>query len=134
MGNARADKVYVWDYGETVPQEFTLAQNAQVTGIVLAYSATNKNVITIADTFAGSSAICTIDLESHLDSAGRFSGQLEPDWLHKRVITGTNGVISSDVLLGRLPLNSFTGTPSEYNIWNRYKIVVSGIYGTFEKK
>jgi hypothetical protein len=139
MGSARADKVYVWNYDDdstpvlTNNQHFRLAQNAQITGIALAFSAENANVIEIIDSFAGTNTICTIDLESHL-SGGHFVGQLEPDWLYKKVITGTNTTLNA--VLNRLPLNSFTGTPSEYNIGNRYKIEVSGsnTYGTFEKK
>jgi hypothetical protein len=141
MGNARADRVYVWNYDDDGPtystannQSFTLAENAQVAGIVLAWSAENANVITIADTFEGTNTICLIDLESHLDSGGHFAGQLEPDWLGKKIITGTSSVISKDVVLGRLPLNSFTGSPSVYNMGNNYKIDVAATEGTFKKK
>ncbi|MDR2746372.1 MAG: hypothetical protein LBB77_02900, partial [Treponema sp.] len=143
MGNARADRVYVWNYDDAgvADQSFKLAQNTQITGIVLAYSAENANVIDIVDSFAGTNAICTIDLESHLDSGGRFAGQLEPDWLGKRVITGNNTTLNAVLGISpagpdRLPLNSFTGTPSVYNMGTHYKINVAAAAttGTFEKK
>jgi hypothetical protein len=134
LGNARADRVYVWNYDDdgTPDQLFTLAQNAQVTGIVLAYSAENANVIDIKDSFKGTNTICTIDLEGHLNSGGSFVGELEPDWLHKKIITGNNSTLTA--VLGRLPLNSFTSKNSVYNMGTHYRIAVSGSDGTFEKK
>jgi hypothetical protein len=140
MGSARADKVYVWNYDDDPPppynpnnnQSFKLAQNAQITGIVLAYSAENANVIEIDDPLTGTNTICTIDLESHLNSGGNFAGQLEPDWIGKNIIKGVDTTLTS--VLDRLPLNSFTGQPSVYNMGTNYKIVVSGGYGKFEKK
>jgi hypothetical protein len=147
IGSARADKVYVWNYDDDPGaftdlnnQTFTLAQNAQIAGIVLAYSEENANVITIADSFTGTNTICTIDLESHL-SNGLFAGKLEPDWLNKKIIVGTHETLKK--VLGiepagpnRLPLNTFTGTPSVYNVGANYKIDVadSNAYGTFKKK
>jgi hypothetical protein len=153
MGNARADKVYVWNYDDDPPppynpnnnQSFSVAQNAQITGIVLAYSAENANVIDIEDSFVGTNTICIIDLEGHLNSGGSFVGQLEPDWIDKKVITGNRDILKR--VLGtdppgpnRLPLNSFTGQPSVYNLGTNYNIVVfdPGVnvltYGTFAKK
>ncbi|MDR2158746.1 MAG: hypothetical protein LBP23_01625 [Treponema sp.] len=141
QGNARADKVYIWNYDDgSLPynsgnnQRFELAENAQITGIVLAYSVENANVIEIANSFENSSVICTIDLESHLNNGGVFAGQLEPDWLNKKIITGSNTTLTAVVTNNRLPLNSFTGQPSVYNLGNHYKIDVSGTDGTFKKK
>jgi hypothetical protein len=139
-GNTRADKVYVWNYDDDPPppynpnnnQSFSVAENAQITGIVLAWSAENANVIDIENSFMGPNTICTIDLESHLNSGGNFAGQLEPDWLGKNIIKGAN--ITLNAVLNRLPLNSFTGQPSVYNMGTNYRIDVSGGYGTFEKK
>jgi hypothetical protein len=139
--NARADRVYVWDYDEAPAQKFTLAGNARITGIVLAYSALNRNVIEIADSFENSGVICTIDLESHSNSGDTPAEQPEPDWIGKKIITGSNAVLKK--VLGidpsgtsRLPLNSFTGTPSVYNLETNYKIDVAGdnTYGTFKKR
>jgi hypothetical protein len=136
MDNARADRVYVWDYDASTQQTFTLAKNARVGGVVLAYSAGNRSIITIANSILGTDQIGVIDLESHLNSDGLFAGQLEADWLGKKIITGANTVISQDVLLGRLPLNTFTGTPSVYDLGKNYKINVAAgaTVGTFVKK
>jgi hypothetical protein len=140
MGNARADKVYVWNYddGSVDDQVFKLAQNAQIAGVVLAYSAESVNVIEIVDPFETTNTICTIDLESHL-SNGLFAGQLEPDWLGKKVVIGNNGTLKKVLGLepvgpNRLPLNSFTGQPSVYNMGTNYKIEISGNDGIFKKK
>jgi hypothetical protein len=137
MASARADKVYIWNYEGTPDQHFVLAEGSQVGGVALAYSATNKNFIEISGTWTGTAQICVIDLESHL-AGGKFAGKLEPDWLDKNVIQGAQTLLSGSGFLARLPLNSFTGTPSEYEIWKNYKIEVptSGttVYGTFKKK
>jgi hypothetical protein len=140
-GNARADRVYVWNYDDgNFPykvannQRFTLEADARITGIVLAYSVENANVIEIANSFENSSVICTIDLESHLNNSGVFAGQLEPDWRGKKIITGSNATLTAVVTNNRLPLNSFIGQPSVYNLGNHYRIVVSGTDGTFERK
>ncbi|MDR0669486.1 MAG: hypothetical protein LBF95_05335, partial [Treponema sp.] len=140
LSSARADKVYIWDYeGADPPQEFTLVPSVQVGGVALAYSAVNKNYITLVDDHTGwtggTGQICLIDLESHL-SGGVFAGQLEPDWLGKKVVKGNNTTLTA--VLSRLPLNSFTGTPSVYNLGAKYQITVhtSGPndgFGTFEK-
>jgi hypothetical protein len=142
-GSARADRVYVWNYdGNTVSDQiFNLAENAQITGIVLAYSAENANFINIVYTFAGKNTICTIDLESHLNNSGNFAGQLEPDWIGKTIITGVNTTLESVLGISpsgpdRLPLNSFTGQPSVYEMGTKYKIRVNSgdDFGTFQKK
>jgi hypothetical protein len=140
--NARADKVYIWNYdGANPEQSFALTPNVQVDGIVLAYSAANKNFITLSDDpWTGTNTICTIDLESHLNNSGSLAGQLEPDWLHKNIIRGDFSLLNDPDFLKRLPLNSFTGQPSVYNLKDHYRIAVSGgnpglsVYGTFEKK
>jgi hypothetical protein len=67
-------------------------------------------------------------------SGGVFAGQLEPDWLGKNIITGNSSTLSTDLNLNRLPLNSFTGKPSVYNMGTKYKIAVNASVGTFVKK
>jgi hypothetical protein len=74
-------------------------------------------------------------------SNGLFAGQLEPDWLGKKIITGNNATLKNVLGLdpvgpNRLPLNSFTGQPSVYNMGTNYRIDVAGTnaYGTFKKK
>jgi hypothetical protein len=139
--NARADKVSLWDYeGANPAQQFILTPSVQVGGVALAYSATNKNFITLLHDSSNSSAwtsgtgqICVIDLESHLDG-GKFAGQLEPDWLGKKVVEGNNSTLTTPGFIERLPLNSFTGTPSVYNMGTKYEIDVSGTDGKFVKK
>jgi hypothetical protein len=146
MGNAQADTIYVWnplaeDGGIPNIDSFTLGENARVGGIVLAYSRDNLNYIILADNPEGTSQIGIIDLESHLNASGSFAGQLEPDWLDQTIITGNNTPLEK--VLGitpsgssRLPLNSFTGQPSVYNLGTKYRIdVVSGAnVGTFKRK
>jgi hypothetical protein len=137
LGKARADKVYIWNYDGVNPeQSFTLTPDIQIDGIVLAYSANHKNYITLlGDSWPGTNTICTIDLESHLNNSGSFAGQLEPDWLDKKIITGSNAALTALVVTNnRLPLNSFTGQPSVYNLSAHYKIAVSGTDGKFKRK
>jgi hypothetical protein len=140
MGNARADRVYIWDYDEdsyveqTDPkQSFTLAQGAQVTGLVLAYSAHDESYVTIASTNHWDGPVCTIDLESRLIN-GFLHGPIS-DWYNHKIIYGNTSTLTDD--LKRLPLNSFTGEPSVSNMGATYEIKVSGtgdVYGTFAQK
>jgi hypothetical protein len=142
MANTRADKVYIWNNDSAQDQSFTLTPGTQISGIALAYSAGNKNFITLSGSSSewsatGTGPICTIDLESHLSSSGSFAGQLEPDWLGKKIITGNNATLTAVLAFhNRLPLNSFTGTPSVYNMGDHYKINVASdaMEGTFAKK
>jgi hypothetical protein len=144
--NARADKVYIWDYDEddydpiTDPeQSFTLAKGAQVSGLVLAYSAHDKNFVTIAGieepTDLWNGPVCTIDLESRL-IGGLLHGPIS-DWYGHRIIFGANDALKkliadslssgtvSSIEGTRLPLNTFTGSPSLSNLENKYRIVVT---------
>ncbi|MDR1420021.1 MAG: autotransporter adhesin family protein [Treponema sp.] len=145
--NARADKVYIWDYDEdnyidaTDPaQSFTLAKGAQVAGLVLAYSAHDKNYVTITgitnvDPDLWDGPVCTIDLESRL-IGGLLHAPLS-DWYGHTVISGASDVlknlISGSSPAGsvnsnadtRLPLNTFTGSPSLSNLENTHKIVIN---------
>jgi hypothetical protein len=148
MGNAQADTIYVWnplaidaEGNQEDYNSFTLGENARVGGIVLAYSAEYRNYIILADNPIGTGQIGIIDLESHLNASGSFAGQLEPDWLGQTIITGNNttlkkvlGITPSG--LSRLPLNSFTGQPSVYNLGTNYIINVAGSanVGTFARK
>jgi hypothetical protein len=142
MGSALADKVYVWDYGETPYQSFTLAENAQVTGIVLAYSDMNKNFITIANSYETASIICTIDLESRLIN-GLLKAHID-DWIGKTVITGAENTLKTlitgntssgaDSIAGktRLPLNTFVGAETINNLERIYMISITSTAGKFE--
>jgi hypothetical protein len=138
--NARADKVYIWDYDEdnyilaTDPkQSFTLAKGAQVSGLVLAYSAHDESFVTIAeaaDSWDG--PMCTIDLESRLIN-GLLHGPIS-DWYGHKVISGNNTALEDLITGSRLPLNTFTGSPSLSNLENNYRIVVNGIFGKFQTR
>ncbi|MDR1287809.1 MAG: autotransporter adhesin family protein [Treponema sp.] len=144
-GNARADKVYIWDYGEDPPQSFTLAESAQVSGLVLAYSDIDKSFVTIADTYPLDGPVCTIDLESRL-IGGLLHAPIN-DWYGHTVISGNNGAlknliagssaadpVQSDPAKTRLPLNTFTGSPSLSNLENNYRIVVNGAFGKLQTR
>jgi hypothetical protein len=136
-GNAQADKIYVWNYdrdpGEnTLPQSFTLAQNARASGIVLAYSAEKNNFITIAGTgVTGKDRIAIIDLEGRLTN-GKLSGTIDSEWLDKKVIEVSSGEPLTDYI-DRLPLGTFVGTATS-SISASYKIEVDGTNGFLKKK
>jgi hypothetical protein len=112
MGNAQTDTAYVWDYGDTsiMDQSFILGENARIGGLVLAHSAENKNVLTIAAPVSNSDQICRIDLEGHLTGGGSLApNDLSGDWVGKTLVTGDFASI-----LSRLPLGTFTGNKTVY--------------------
>jgi hypothetical protein len=133
MGNAQADKVYVWNYDDDKSQQqsFVIAQNARVGGIVLAYSVSNSNFLTIYENPSGTDQICTIDLEGHLNDSGSFVGDLEPDWLNKKIIEGN---LSISGLLDRLPLGTFVGGETISNMKARYRIQINGMDGIMVRR
>ncbi|MDR1388434.1 MAG: hypothetical protein LBJ31_00460 [Treponema sp.] len=140
LGDVTADRVYVWDYGESPAQSFTLADNVNITtGMAFARSSDkgtgNKNFITLVDdgthNFVPGTNTILIDLESHLEQ-GTLSASLDGDWPGQKILEGNNGTLTT--MLNHFTLNTFTGNPSVYSLYNNYKIVVSGTDGTFEHK
>jgi hypothetical protein len=134
-GTTQADYVYIWDYGDpTSPQSFTLENSVQIMkGIAFAFSADNKNAITLASNFTESlSDRIEIDLESRLDASGHLSFPLEPDWIGKTLIKGANSTLNG--MLSRLHLNTFTGNPPIYVLDTGYEIEVVGTEGRIKKK
>ncbi|MDR2079995.1 MAG: hypothetical protein LBP74_09775, partial [Treponema sp.] len=132
-GNAQADKIYVWNNESAVAQSFTLAENARAGGVVLAHSASNSNVITIASpsSITGNSRIAIIDLEGHLNNSDKLSGTIAGDWLGKKLLVVSSG--SPAIYIDRLPLGTFVGTATS-NIAASYKISVSGSAGILVAK
>jgi hypothetical protein len=137
-GSAQADKVYVWNYDpdpseETKHQSFTLAQNARLGGLVLAYSRDNNSVLTL-DGITGTDRIAVIDLEGHLTD-GKLSGSANGDWLTKKLVICNNTTLSGLIYLNRLTLGTFVGA-SDTSLSASYQIKPHGTddYGTLELK
>jgi hypothetical protein len=123
QGDTQTDTAYVWsnnDYEAPANFSFTLAENARVGGLVLAYSANNKNVINIAGPMPGQDRIALLDFEGHLTN-----GKLAPtdinDWLNKTVLS--SGSVD-DALIGRFPLNTLVGGSTLY--LSDYKLSAAG--------
>jgi hypothetical protein len=136
MGNAQADKVYVWNYDDDAvkDQSFTLGGNARIGGLVLAYSAYNRNYLIIAPSgVSGTDQICRIDLEGHL-TGGLFKDFTpDADWLGKKLIEGdAGGDLAVFINSSRIALGSFTG--SKTVDLTDHKIVVTGDRGILEHK
>ncbi|MDR2079103.1 MAG: hypothetical protein LBP74_05220 [Treponema sp.] len=148
-GSARADYVYVWDYGDaSIPQSFTLANNTRIdVGIAFARvsaSAPNNNFITLvndgtndyntADYVAGVRPSILIDLESHLNG-GIYTGTTpDTDWLGTTLITGANTTLTD--MLPFLVLNTFKGSSLKTQLYKDYEIEVlpGATVGTFEQQ
>ncbi|MDR2020130.1 MAG: hypothetical protein LBQ14_05115 [Treponema sp.] len=138
---ATTDRVYIWDYGATPSQSFTVGNSVLIkTGIALARSmdksTSNKNFITLVDDgmddYTPQGTPINIDLESHLEN-GTFASNVNDDWLNQKVIEGNNTTLTT--MVPRLTLNSFTGSPSiPYQLYNNYKIEVSGTEGKFASR
>jgi hypothetical protein len=122
QGRAQADKVYIWNYAKGTwnngaGDEFTMMEGARVSGLVLAFAddpKNNRNYINIIQSgtsffTAGTDPITTIDLESHLTSAGTFAvdATLESDWLGRHLVKNGNGAAIPPEVLKRFPLNTF---------------------------
>jgi hypothetical protein len=125
-GRAQTDTVYVWDYDESgiAPQSFTLGGNARIGGIVLAFSATDRNYLTIASSVTGSDQICRIDLEGHL-TGGLFKDFTPAaDWITppKKLITGNGTTLTTLVNSKRIVLGTFTGNKTIYLTAEGYSI------------
>jgi hypothetical protein len=127
MGSAQADTIYIWnplaeDAGSDGTHnyqdynEFSLAQNARVGGIVLAYSSEYRNHVNVIN-IEGTGQIGLIDLEGHLTN-GKFVDTDINDWLNRTVLKG--GPLTRD-LVARFPLGAFVGG-SNVTLAAKYKL------------
>jgi hypothetical protein len=122
QGRAQADKVYIWNYAKGSwnngsGDEFTMLEGARVSGLVLAFADDPKdnrnyiNIMPVGTQFftPGTDPITTIDLESHLTSAGTFAvdATLEGDWLGHHLVKNGNGSAIPPDLIKRFSLNMF---------------------------
>jgi hypothetical protein len=128
IGNAQTDTAYVWDYNDSSvkDQAFTLGENARIGGIALAYSAENKNFLTIATTgvAAGTDQICRIDLEGHLTN-GSFKTFNPDEWKTQTLIKGVAATLNPLVSNKRIVLGTYTGSKTIFLTDKGYEYIIS---------
>jgi hypothetical protein len=128
MGNAQSDTVYVWnplaEDGGIGANQFTLAQNAKVGGIVLAHSTEHRNYINLTAVPGGTGQIATIDLEGHLTPPTyKFVDTDINDWLNQApIFKGAATTVAAAI--PRFPLGTFVG--KGHLSLSPYKIETSG--------
>jgi hypothetical protein len=145
-GNARADKVYIWNYAKGAwnngqGDEFTLAEGARIGDLELAFAddpQDNRNYVNIVRTYrkgsqfftSGTDPITVIGMESRLTSSGSFdkNATVAGDWLGKYIIrNGGNPIPAADTaVLTRFPLSSYIYGGSNPISLSSYKLDNTG--------